>query len=121
MSCHKCHMVISYDKSHDRCGKVVHRPYSNCISSGQEMHEDSIEFSLSSADKGAVGFIPAQELAILTWLPTDLPNISANDDCLKMWLVLIKRSFQGLSGAIETVGIVEELVEIGPNEVCDNI
>jgi len=33
------------------------------------MHEDSIEFSLSSTDKGAVGFIPAQELAILT-LPT---------------------------------------------------
>jgi len=30
------------------------------------MHKDSIEFSLSSADKGAVGFIPAQELAILT-------------------------------------------------------
>jgi len=30
------------------------------------MHENSIEFSLSSADKGAVGFILAQELAILT-------------------------------------------------------
>jgi len=29
------------------------------------MHKDSIKFSLSSADKGAVGFIPAQELAIL--------------------------------------------------------
>jgi len=54
-------------------------------------------------------------------LPTGLPDISANNDCLKTWLVLIKRSFQGLSGAIEIVGIVEELVEIGPNEVCDNI
>jgi len=30
------------------------------------MHKDFIEFSLSSADKGAVGFILAQELAILT-------------------------------------------------------
>jgi len=30
------------------------------------MHEDSIKFFLSSADKGAVGFILAQELAILT-------------------------------------------------------
>jgi len=30
------------------------------------MHEDFIEFSLSSTNKGAVGFIPAQELAILT-------------------------------------------------------
>jgi len=36
-----------------------------------------------------------------------------------MWLVSIKRSFQGLSVAIETMGIVEELVEIWPNEVCD--
>jgi len=32
------------------------------------MHEDSIKFFLSSTDKGAVGFIPAQELAILTAL-----------------------------------------------------
>jgi len=30
------------------------------------MHEDSIKFSLLSANKEAVGFIPAQELAILT-------------------------------------------------------
>ena len=29
------------------------------------MHEDSIEFSLSSTNKGAVGFILAQKLAIL--------------------------------------------------------
>jgi len=36
-----------------------------------------------------------------------------------MWLVSIKRAFQGLSVAIETMGIVEELVEIWPNEVCD--
>jgi len=34
---------------------------------------------------------------------------------------LIERSFQGLSIAIETVRIVEELVEIWPNEVCDNL
>jgi len=53
-------------KSHDNCGKVVHRPCSNCISSVQKMHEDSIEFFLLSTDKEAVGFIPAQELAILT-------------------------------------------------------
>ena len=36
-----------------------------------------------------------------------------------MWLVSIERPFQGLSGAIETVGIVQELIEIWPNEVCD--
>jgi len=33
---------------------------------------------------------------------------------------LIERSFQGLSIVIETVRIIEELVEIWPNEVCDN-
>ena len=53
------------------------------------------------------------------WLPVDLPNISAIIDCLKMWLVSIERSFQGLSVAIETVRIDKELMEIWPNEVCD--
>jgi len=32
---------------------------------------------------------------------------------------LIERSFQRLSAAIETMRIVEELVEIWPNEVCN--
>jgi len=54
------------------------------------------------------------------WLPFDLPNISANTDHFKTWLVSIKRSFQGLSIAVETVRIVEELMEIWPNEVCDS-
>ena len=53
------------------------------------------------------------------WLPVDLPNISAIIDCLKTLLVPIERSFQGLSVAIETVRIDEELMEIWPNEVCD--
>jgi len=56
---------ITQIKSHDNHEKVVHRPCSNCISSIQEMHKNSIEF-LSNADKGAVSFILAQELAILT-------------------------------------------------------
>jgi len=74
--CHNvtCHSMMSHKmKSHDNFGKVVHRPYSNCISSIQEMHKNSIEFSLLSTDKEAVGFILAQELAILTstlsWMP----------------------------------------------------
>jgi len=29
----KCHNVTSHDGSHDKYGKIVHRPYSNCISS----------------------------------------------------------------------------------------
>jgi len=53
-------------ESHGNCERIVHRPCSSYISSVQEMYKDSIEFSLSSTDKGAVGFIPAQELAILT-------------------------------------------------------
>jgi len=32
---------------------------------------------------------------------------------------LIKRSFQGLSIAFETVKIIDKLIEIWPNEVCD--
>ena len=43
VSCHKCHIshshiirshrVMLHNKSHDKCGKVVHRPCSSCISS----------------------------------------------------------------------------------------
>ena len=43
----------------------------------------------------------------------------ANTDHFEVWLVSIERSFQGLSVAVETVRILEELVEIWPNEVCD--
>ena len=53
------------------------------------------------------------------WLPVDLPNISAIIDRLETGLVSIERSFQGLSVAIETVRINEELMEIWPNKVCD--
>jgi len=38
------HMI----KSHEGCGKIVHRPCSSCISSVQEINENSIEFSLST-------------------------------------------------------------------------
>jgi len=55
-------------------------------------------------------------IEIIYWLPDSLTNI----DCLETWLTLIERSFQGLFVAIKTVKIVEELVEIGLNEVCDN-
>jgi len=53
------------------------------------------------------------------WLPIDLPDILANTNCLKTWLVLIERFFWGLSIAIKTVRIIKESMEIGPNEVCD--
>ena len=39
--------VTSHDKSYDKCGKV-HKLYSNCISSIQEIEENSIKFSLST-------------------------------------------------------------------------
>jgi len=31
-----------------------------------------------------------------------------------------QKVFQGLAGAVETMRIVKELIEIWPNEVCDN-
>jgi len=36
-----------------------------------------------------------------------------------MYLVLIKRSSQGLFGTAKTVKTIEELMEINLNEVCD--
>jgi len=61
------HMTGSHSViSHDRCGKEVHRPYSSCISSVEKSNGNFIKFSLSNADKGAVGLILALELASLT-------------------------------------------------------
>jgi len=34
---------------------------------------------------------------------------------------LIARSFQGILGAVKTMRIIEELIEIWPNKVCDSI
>jgi len=59
------HHMMSHDRSHDECGKVVHRPCSSCISSIGKSNRDSIEFSLSIAEQRAVGFIPAWSLAFL--------------------------------------------------------
>ena len=42
-------------------------------------------------------------------------------DFLETWLALIERSFWGLFIALETMRIVEELIEIWPNEVYDTI
>ena len=58
--------MMLHDESHDRHGEIVHRPCSSCISNVEKSNENSIEFSLSNADKGAVGLIPALELASLT-------------------------------------------------------
>ena len=63
MSHHMCHK--SHDGSHDKYGKVVHRPCSSCINSIGKSNRDSIEFSLSIAEQRAVGFIPAWSLATL--------------------------------------------------------
>ena len=60
------HHMMSHDKLYDRHGKEVHRPYSSCISSVEKSNENSIEFSLSNTNKGAVGLILALELASLT-------------------------------------------------------
>jgi len=59
------HHMISHDRSHDKCGKVVHRPCSSCISNIEKSNRDSIEFFLSITEQRAVGFISAWSLAFL--------------------------------------------------------
>ena len=64
VSCHKCHIVTvtsqkvtaschmtSYDGSHDRHGKVVHRPYSSCISSIENLMETLLSSLCQSLNK----------------------------------------------------------------------
>ena len=43
-----------------------------------------------------------------------------NIDYLETWLVSTERPFKGLSGTIRTIEIIEELMEIWLDEVCDN-
>jgi len=59
------HHIISHDGSHDKCGKVVHRPCNSCISSVEKSNRNSIEFFLLIAEQRAVGFILAWSLAFL--------------------------------------------------------
>jgi len=62
-------VTVSHYGSHDKCGKVVHRPCNSCISSVGKSNGDSIKFSLSIAEQRAVGFIPAWSLAFLQGCP----------------------------------------------------
>ena len=59
------HHMMSHDGSHDKFGKVVHRPCNSCISSIEKPNRNSIKFSLSIAEQRAVGFILAWSLAFL--------------------------------------------------------
>ena len=40
--------ITSATQSHEKCGKIVHKPCSSCISSVQEINKNSIKFSLST-------------------------------------------------------------------------
>jgi len=82
--------MISHDRSHDRHGKEVHRPCSNCISSIENLTGTLLSSLGQLLNKRAVGFIPAWSLAFLYF------------------------------GAVKTMEIVEELIEIGSNKICDN-
>ena len=33
------HKVTSHNKSHDECGKIIHRPYSTCIKNRREFYQ----------------------------------------------------------------------------------
>ena len=49
-------------KSHEKCGKIVHRPCSSCISSVQEINENFIEFFLSTWTWGVIKLSQAKLL-----------------------------------------------------------
>jgi len=48
------HHMMSHDRSHDKCEKVVHRPCSSCISSVQKNNRNSIKFSLSTQIRSGI-------------------------------------------------------------------
>ena len=58
--------MMLHDGSHDRHGKVVHRPCSSCISSIENLMGTLSSSSCQMLIKRAVGFIPALGLVILT-------------------------------------------------------
>ena len=107
-----CHMTrVTWGPWESKCIATVVK----CISS-RELSKNSIKFSLSNSEQRD------SWLNFSHWTldaDIDLLNISANINCLKTWLALIKRSFWGLSIIFKTMRIVEELMEIWPNEVCD--
>ena len=83
----KCHMsyhmsgshsVVLHDKSHDECGKVVHRLCSDCISSIQEMEENSIELSLSTQTWSVIKLSQAKSLQLLSEFIANCVNSCVN-------------------------------------------
>ena len=66
MSC----CVTSHDGSHDEYGKIMHRPYSSCISSIQEINKDFIKFFLSTQIRSRIKCSPLSltfSLLTQTW------------------------------------------------------
>ena len=45
------HHMMSHDWSHDRHGKIVHRPYSSCISSVENLMETLLSSLCQSLNK----------------------------------------------------------------------
>jgi len=70
--------VVLHDKSHDECGKVVHRLCSDCISSIQEMEENSIEFSLSTQTWSVIKLSQAKSLQLLSEFIANCVNSCVN-------------------------------------------
>ena len=74
----------------------MHRPCSSCISSVEKSNENSIEFFLSNTDKGAVGLIPALELAslilelnIILQAPSALDSAQSYSHLFDPWPLII--------------------------------
>jgi len=64
-----CHNVTSHNRSHDRHGKVVHRPCSSCISSVENLMGTLSSSLCQNTEQRAVGLIPAWSLAFLQSCP----------------------------------------------------
>jgi len=54
--------VVLHDKSHDECGKVVHRLCSDCISSIQEMEENLLSEFIANCVNSCVNLTISDRL-----------------------------------------------------------
>ena len=52
------HHMMSHDESHDRCGKIVHRLCSSCISSVENLTRTLSSSFCQTLNKETVGLIP---------------------------------------------------------------
>jgi len=108
VSHHKCHIVtviwqevtvshhiMSHDQSHDRCGKIVHRPCSSCISSVENLTGTPSSSLCQMLNKETIGLIPVIGLWLLTLeldstsqAPSALDSAQPYSYIINSWLLI---------------------------------